>query len=71
MEPGWYFARRKTWRIGHPLEVVRVTEWPGGGVVVWQSALPEAIMPDQFEFGRRLYPDLENHSPTVQPGNKS
>lgn len=63
IEAGWYFARCKTWPVGHPLEVVRVTEWPGGGVVVWQFALPaEPVMPDQFEFGRRIYPDLENYT---------
>jgi hypothetical protein len=58
-EPGWYIARMKTWAVHDGYVVVKVTRFPSGTLQVWQAG-DERVWPlDAWDWGRRVYPDVE------------
>lgn len=63
IEPGWYFARMKTWAIDSGLAPVRVTQVaPHNPLQVWQCADERPWPEEAWEFGRRIYPDSESYT---------
>jgi hypothetical protein len=61
IEPGWYFARMKTWATQDGMAPVRVTRnGSADPCQVWQCGDQRPWPVDAWEFGRRMYPDIES-----------
>ena len=61
--PGWYFARMKTWNVDGGLAVVKVTQLaPHAPVQVWQCGDHRPWPVDAWDWGRRIFPDVENYT---------
>jgi hypothetical protein len=49
----------KTWAVHDGYAVVKVTRFPSGTLQVWQAG-DERVWPlDAWDWGRRVYPDVE------------
>lgn len=63
VEPGWYFARMKTWATYDGWACVKVTQIaPNNPVEVWQCGDTRPWPESAWDFGCRIFPDSENHT---------
>lgn len=60
VEPGWYFARKKSWSTDKGFEPVKVTRIDSSTFNVWQCADPRPWPIDAWDFGRQIFPDIEH-----------
>lgn len=59
-EPGWYIARMKTWSIHDGWAVVKATRNGSADPLrIWQAADTRPWPVDAWDWGRRVYPDVE------------